>query len=407
MNILLINHYAGSPKYGMEYRPYYLAIEWIKLGHNVRIVASSESHLHQLKPLTMGSTTVENINGIQYLWLKTPRYFNNGLKRIINMFYFSIKLFLERKKIIDDFSPNIVIASSPHPFIFRGASYIAKKSRAKLIYEVRDLWPLSLIELLGMSSFHPLILLMQHEENYAYKHAYKVASLLPNAYQYMSNHGLIDGKFIYSPNGIVINAWNNNVSLPNKQLDQIKLFRSQFSFLIGYAGSHGVPNALSFFVDAANLIKEYDIGIVLIGNGSEKKLLISQAKKLNLRNIIFLDAVNKNAIPCFLKQMDALYIGWEHQPLYRFGISANKIFEYMMSGKPIIHSVAAGNDPVSDSVCGVSCEPENYIAIFDSIIKVSNMSKEERKLLGSNGKKYVMKHFDYTVLARQYLDALS
>lgn len=403
MNILLINHYAGSPLHGMEYRPYYLAREWMKLGHKVRIVASSESHLHQVSPILNSSTTVEKIDGVEYLWLKTPVYEGNGLERIINMFSFAKQLFSKRKIILKNFSPNIVIASSPHPFIFRGAKNLAKKSGARLIYEVRDLWPLSLIELLGLSPFHPLILLMQYEENYAYKYADKVASLLPKALDYMSDHGLSTEKFIYTPNGVVVGDWNDFFSLPSEQLEKISQFRSKFRFLIGYAGTHGKPNALSFLVDAAKLIENSNIGIVLMGSGKKKNSLISQVKLLKLKNILFLDPVSKKIVPAFLVKMDALYIGWERKPLYRFGISANKLFEYMMSGKPIIHSSDAGNDPVVESDCGISTQPENKSLIALALMEMSNLSDQERNMLGNNGKNYVANHFDYSIIAKKYL----
>lgn len=110
MNILLINHYAGSTRHGMEYRPYYLARDWFKLGHNVRIIAASESHLRQLKPPICGASTLECIDNIEYVWLKTSAYNGNGLGRVINMLAFSMRLFSESKQILRDFIPDIVIA---------------------------------------------------------------------------------------------------------------------------------------------------------------------------------------------------------------------------------------------------------------------------------------------------------
>lgn len=403
MNILIINHYAGSPKHGMEYRPFYLAREWVKTGHLVRIIASSESHLHQKKPYMTSTATLEEINGIEYIWLKTPAYQGNGLRRVINMLCFLKRLFSEKKEILNNFEPHVIIASSPHPFIFRGAQHIARQTKAKLIYEVRDLWPLSLIEILGMSPYHPLIALMQHEENHAYKKAFKVASLLPKAFNYMSKHGLSSGQFMQTPNGIVADEWNDSTPLPDEYLRLINAFKIRFTYLVGYAGTHGKPNALSFLINAAKRVEKYNIGFVLIGNGPEKENLITLANKLQINNILFLDATNKVMIPSFLSKMNALYIGWEHQPLYRFGISANKLFEYMISGKPIIHSVKAGNDPVEEAGCGISCLPEDSKSIANAIIKLSTLSVKEHKILGEKGKQFVVNHHDYSILAKNYL----
>src|SRR5579875_2060805 len=106
MNILLINHYAGSQYHGMEYRPYYLAKEWVKLGHKVTIIAASYSHLRSKQPQNIINYEVEFIDGIQYIWLKTPSYIGNGLGRIMNMANFISKLYRYKTKILKEISPD-------------------------------------------------------------------------------------------------------------------------------------------------------------------------------------------------------------------------------------------------------------------------------------------------------------
>jgi glycosyltransferase involved in cell wall biosynthesis len=101
--------------------------------------------------------------------------------------------------------------------------------------------------------------------------------------------------------------------------------------------------------------------------------------------------------------MDALYIGWRKNPLYRFGISPNKIFDYMMSGKPIVHSVDAGNDPVVEASCGLSVGAENPKAVSEAILSLKKMTAPERVQLGRNGYSYVIKNNTYNVLAYNFL----
>ncbi|MER2000362.1 MAG: glycosyltransferase, partial [Lysinibacillus sp.] len=146
MNILLINHYAGSQQHGMEFRPYYLAKEWVKKGHQVTIIGASYSHLRtQNIEINAGFMFEEQIEGIRYIWLKTSEYANNGLSRLKNTFEFSFLLYKHAKKLCNMIQPDVVLASSPHPFIFYGAKKIAKKGNCKIVFEVRDLWPLSMI----------------------------------------------------------------------------------------------------------------------------------------------------------------------------------------------------------------------------------------------------------------------
>ena len=111
-------------------------------------------------------------------------------------------------------------------------------------------------------------------------------------------------------------------------------------------------------------------------------------------------------VPSFLEAMDALYIGWKKNPLYRFGISPNKIFDYMMSGKPVVHSVEAGNDPVSEAACGKSVEAENPQKAAEAFVALKQMPLEERQQMGINGKKYVVENHTYAVLSNNILKVI-
>src|SRR5690606_15881582 len=123
---------------------------------------------------------------------------------------------------------DLIIASSTYPFDTRIAAQIARKSKAKFVYEVHDLWPLTPIELSGMSRFHPYIWWMQRAENFGYKTADKVVSLLPKAADYMRQHGMAADKFVYIPNGVSVRDWQNEVSvLPEEHLEQIKSIRQK------------------------------------------------------------------------------------------------------------------------------------------------------------------------------------
>ena len=144
MNIILINHYAGSNRHGMEYRPYFMAKRWVQAGHQVTIVAASFSHLRSLNPDMEGKPTREEmIDGVRYFWIRCPEYKGNGMGRIRNMLTFLAGLYRYQAQITAQGKPDAVIASSTYPLDIYPARHIAKKNGAKLIYEVHDLWPLS------------------------------------------------------------------------------------------------------------------------------------------------------------------------------------------------------------------------------------------------------------------------
>ena len=406
MNILIINHYAGSPKHGMEYRHYYLAREWVRLGHKVSIAAASYSHLRSVGPKMTGNTTEEKIDGIRYLWLRTPRYRGNGIGRVMNMSAFGLMLVMLKAKIAGLGKPDLVIASSPHPFIIYGARKIARAAKAKLMFEVRDLWPLTLTELGGMSPRHPFISAMQWMENYAYDVSDKVISLLPKADGYMISHGMAPNNFVCVPNGIEAAEWGPDKSpLPQQHDSVLGTLKNEGRFIVGYAGAHGISNSLDILMAAAALLQSHAVTFVLVGQGPEKKTLQDRARAMGLNNVEFLPPVTKAAVPKLLSEMDTLFIGWKKQPLYRFGISPNKLMDYMMASKPVIHAIEAGNDPVAESGCGFSIPPEDPDAIKETLLKLIYMTDDERKDMGARGKKYVLAHHDYRVLAKRYLEA--
>lgn len=404
MNIILINHYAGSNIHGMEFRPYYLAREWVKMGHNVIIIAASFSHLRQKNP-DISVITEEVIDGIRYIWLPVNKYQGNGVMRFKNMLAFIYQLYKNLGKFIG-LKPDVVIASSTYPLDSYPAYKLAKKTGAKFVFELHDLWPLSPMELGGMSKWHPFIMLMQKAEDFWCTHADKVVSILPKTEEYLKTRGLKGGKFCHIPNGIVLSEYDNVLSLKEDYAEQLAKLHNSGKFLIGFAGAHGIANALNVLLYAAEKLQNTNAYFVLVGQGQEKENLKVLAHKLKLDNILFLDSIPKKMVPAFLNKMDVLYIGWQNKPIYRFGISPNKLIDYMMASKPILHSVTAGNDLVQEANCGISVPAEDVDSVADAVKKFMLMSKAELSALGKNGKEYVIKRHDYKVLAEKFIECV-
>ena len=402
MNILLINHYAGSPELGMEFRPYYLANEWIKKGHHVLVIGASFSHLRKKQP----HKRYERIGGVPVYWAKTTNYKGNGLGRICSMILFVLQLYFLPKKLFRKFKVDVVIASSTYPLDNYPARKIARKNYAKYIYEIHDLWPLSPMELGGYSKHHPFVMVMQRAENYAFKNCDAVVSMLPKAEEHCRQHGLKEGKFHYVPNGIVKSDWENPTPLPKEHERLIKRLKSENKFLIGYAGAHGIANSLKAIIDAVADMENENVALLMVGTGQEKEKLTMYVKNEKIGNVFFLSPIVKNAIPSFLGQMDVLYIGLQKQSLFRFGISPNKIFDYMMAQKPVIQAIDAGNNPVKEADCGISVEPDNVEKIKTAISTLLHADDDERIRLGKNGFSFVNRHHTYDVLGRRFLEIM-
>jgi glycosyltransferase involved in cell wall biosynthesis len=407
MNILLINHYAGSPKHGMAYRPYYLAREWVRSGHRVRILAADQSHIRARQPTLESKARLdETIDGIEYSWYRTPVYRGNGIGRVMNMAAFVIALYRDSKPIAHTYKPDVVIASSTYPMDIWPAHCIARLAKAKLLFEVHDLWPLSPMELGGMSKWHPFIMLVQQAEDYAYRHADKVVSILPKVREYMVSRGLAPEKLHFVPNGIDPDEWlANTPSLPDEAASLLGTLRAQGIAIVGYAGTHGVSNALDNILNAAKLMQGEKVAFVLVGSGPDKAGLQQRASREKLNNTYFLDPVQKSQIPSLLRSFDIAYIGWHRHPLYRFGIAPNKLMDYMIASRPVLHAVSAGNDPVREAGCGLTVEPDDPHAVVQGIRTLLALPANERNAMGQKGKTFVLEHLTYPVLSQRFLAA--
>ena len=411
MNILLINHYAGSPRHGMEYRPYYLAREWVRAGHRVQIVAASQSHVRSVQP-DIGTNRAaapldEVIDGIHYRWLPTPAYCGNGLGRVRNIWAFLRRLWRESPRLAAEFRPDVVIASSTYPMDIWVARRVARRARAKLVYEVHDLWPASPIELSGMSPRHPFILLCQKAENDAYRDADAVVSMLPKVAHHMAAHGLDLQRLHIVPNGVTLEEWQtDSPPLSAALVTHIALCRAAGRTVVGYAGSHGLPNALDVLLDAAALLRKAPFAFVLVGDGHEKARLLQRAGDQGLSHVTFFPPISKAQIPTLLRAFDIAYIGWQRVPIYRYGIAPNKLMDYMMAGCAVLHSVEAGNDPVAEAGCGLTVAPESAVAVADGLRRLAALTPAERRAMGERGKAFVQAHHTYPVLAQRFIDAL-
>jgi glycosyltransferase involved in cell wall biosynthesis len=408
MRILYVNHYAGSPSHGMEYRPHYMARHWTHMGHDVTIVAASVSHVRSRAPAVSAAVTEEMVDSVRYLWLKTPPYAGNGLRRAINMAAFVAGLYRVRQRLLQQFSPDVVIASSTYTWDIFPTRSMARLADARLVYEVHDLWPLSPMELGGMSPWHPFILSLQWGEDYACRHADMVVSMLPLADAHLRERGMPADKFHYIPNGIELSEWEATTGdLPQRHSKLLGKLRGDGRFIVCYAGAHGIANGLECLVEAGRLLAHTKASIVLVGDGPEKKALQRRAMEGNVKNVHFLDPLPKAAIPQFLRRCDATFIGLQKQPLFRFGVSPNKLMDYMAAGKPIINAVDAGNDPVAEARCGFSVPAGDAFAIAGAVVRLMDLTADERDRMGAAGRIYVRTNHDYAVLARKFARLMS
>lgn len=404
--IWYLHHYAGAPSLGMSYRPYYLCQEFNRQGYQSWIIGASFHHLlntpmHQSEPVLHQKVDDQN-----FIFLKTPSYQGNTHKRFINMLSYAWRLWRQHKQLVAITGiPSVIIVSSAHPFHYYFARRIANKYHARLIFEVRDLWPLSLIELMNVSPANLLTRLLGHIEKSAYRTADFVVSLLPYAFDYMRTKGLDKRRFVHISNGVSIKDVAEQHILNKDASQLVDIQKQKGKFLIAYAGAHGVPNSLDDLLAALVLLKNegYDrVHFFLIGDGCEKRTLQQLAEQHKLSSVTFMDKLPKNQVAPFLQLMDAVYLGWKKKQLYQYGVSPNKLFDYMLAAKPILQAFSSPNDLIKQIGCGVTVEAENPAAIADGIKQMAATTPDELLSMGNKGRNAVLSEFTYPQLAQKY-----
>ncbi len=405
--IWYIHPYAGGPGIGRYDRPYHLSREWGKTGINSVVIAASNHHLLD-QPQVAGT---KDVNGVHYEFMDTPPYQGNGVGRIINMFALGWKILLKHREIARRHGrPSMIIASSPHPYAFLSAWWLARKYDAKCVFEVRDIWPLSMVELGGVSARHPLVLFTGWIERFAYRCSDAVVSLLPMSAGHMVSLGLDRDRFHYIPNGVDVSGVTAIQDEGSDCAMLAKRWRAEGYSVVVYAGALGRPNHVVTLVRAIIDLrsKGYEkVRAIIVGRGEQAEELEALIRSSGLGEAVALfGQIPKMAVQALLQNASIGYISLRPEPLLRFGISPNKLFDYMLAALPVIFAIRAGNDPVAEAGCGRSVDPGDVPAIAAALQELSSLQEADLSALGRNGKAYVERKHGYNQLAISYENIL-
>lgn len=400
--IWMINHYAISPDLPGGTRHFDFACELVKKGYRVKIftcdvVAGKRQNYIKLKKDEL--YTIENIKGVDFIWVQGANYKRNNWRRFLNMSTFSYNCYKIGKKFKS--KPDVIIGSSPHPFAAFVAAKLARKLKTKFFLELRDLWPQVIVDMGKLSGHHPITQAMRFLEKYLYRTADKIIVLAEGSKNYLIRKwGVREPKILYLPNG----AHLNNFSYEEDR-DVLRKRYNFTKFTLIYTGAHGPANSLDTILRAADRLRENKkIEIVLVGNGILKEKLLRQAKEMRLDNVRFFDPVPKNEIPGILSATDAAIITLKKVKVFSYGVSPNKLFEYMAARKPIICAIGGEMAKKVDKIgCGISIIPEDDKLMAEAITRLTNLSADRLRQMGDNGYEEIKKNYSREKLAQKLI----
>lgn len=400
----IFNHYAYPPAAGVLTRHFDLARELRRHGIATTLISSSFNHYSGLDDRLAGRRMArsEVIDGVRFLWVKTTPYRGNGAKRAINMLSYAATAFVGVTTLR---RPDAIVGSSIHPFAALTGYVAARQRRVPFTYEIRDFWPQTLVDMDAMSPDGPTARLLWGIETFLHGRADAVVSVMPRGEEYFEMRGLPHREVHYIPNGMNPARDDSDAAGAQPQIAAIRAMRERGEVVFLYAGSHGVLNRLDVLIEAAACARTGEglgappVRLALMGDGAEKQGLMAHARSVGATNVTFLDPVPRGAVHAVLQEVDFGVVSLANLPVFRFGISPNKLFDYAAARRPVLLVVPEPGVEAGMDRFGVRAEPEDVAAIAAEMRRMAAMPESTRMRMGRAARRYALDRHDQRALA--------
>lgn len=349
---------------------------------------------HDVTMITGKNIEDSTINGISVKSTNT-RYSNNYsfIKRILSFIHFMIKSTIIglREK-----NPDIIFATSTPLTIGVPALIISKLKRKTLVFEVRDVWPDVPIEM-GFIKSSLMIKTLHYFEKIIYKHSSHIIVLSEGMKENLLKKGVPTDKISIITN-LSMNYYFDKVESSKRQ-------QSKNKFVCIHAGTMGIVNGLDFILDIAEEFPNDEIVYLLIGEGNQKEKLVNRVKKNKIKNVIIKDAMPKNKIIKEIKNSDVGIMTVANFPILKDN-SANKFFDYLAAGLPILINYDGWQKKVlENNKAGKSFNYHNKRGFYNFLVKLKN-DKNLLKEYSQNAKRLAVEEYDSRLLAQKFEEIL-
>lgn len=383
-------------------RSFLLLKEMARSGADVMAIVSDSNNLVSV-PTIRTSVEVRQIDAIKIVWLRTLKYKTaKSMRRIISWLHFEWRLLLLKKSQFA--TPDVVIVSSLSLLSILNGMLLKRKYKCVLVFEVRDIWPLTLVAEGGFSARNPLVKFLATIEKLGYKNSDAIVGTMPNLGEHVKNVMGYEKPVYCIPMGIDPESFDDDSeTLPEGYIGR---HIPTGKFIVAYVGTIGITNALDvFFECAAALVGNTDIHFMVVGGGALREHYID--KFGDLTNLTIAPRVNRNQVQAVLSYCDLLYFSVYQSEIWRYGQSLNKVIDYMRSGKPIVASYSGFPSMINEAGCGSFVPAGDVEALRVEIERYAGMPQSQRELMGKKGKEWLIANRQYTHLAASYLDILS
>lgn len=384
-----ISKYTILPNLGNATRQYFISKYLQRRGYEVSLVSSRSAILNTYPDMGDQGFIEYKMDGFSQFLLKGPKVeLGLSLKRIWSWIYFEHQV--RKWAGARNERPEVIIVSSLSILTFLTGIFFKRKYNCKLIVEVRDIYPFTLIEIGNFNRSNPLIKALSWIEKKAYQKADHIVGTLPNLGEHIREVAPgSEDKFVHIPIGYDPEFFDQS-----EQKVDINLQLPSDKFIVGYFGSFGKAQATEIIFRAIRELRENALfHFLLVGDGPEKK----HGMKLieGLGNHTVLVGVPKKQVAGYIKLCDLVLNPWLKKSVYKYGVSPNKWIDYMWSAKPILVSFDGYQRIISECNCGWVIPAEDIQAFVQALNDIQKYSRAQLREMGMNGKNYLEQHLTY------------
>lgn len=381
-------------------RGWFLVDEMKRAGHPVVVITSDSNNLVDV-PVLHKRVTVVDADGVKIVWLRTMKYsVAKSLRRILSWFHFEWNLFRLNKANLE--RPDVIIVSSLSLLTILNGLLLRSRYKCRLVFEVRDIWPLTIVEEGGFSNRNIFVQGLAWLERMAYRKSDAIVGTMPNLREHVRAETGLDRPVFCVPMGV---AEDHLIEAPALAPEYVERYLSSEKFNVVHAGTIGITNALDVFFEAAQtMCDDVDVEFVIVGDGALKESYQNQYG--HLPNLVFAEKVSRNQVQSVLVKGSVLYFSVHDSKVWDYGQSLNKVIDYMLAAKPVIASYNGYPSMIDESGCGVFVPAADVDALVAAVRNMKSKSVEERSAMGERGRQWLLENRRYSKLAQDYLSIL-
>lgn len=398
--IWFVSHYSMPPEYEMRIKTQMYAHFLGQMGIECTIFAASTIHNTDINLIQGKEQYIERqYDDLKFVHIRCSGYTKTDLKRIINMEQFAYRF----NRIAEKFEAPDVIVADTYCVSYKPIYKYCKRHHIPFVVDVRDLWPQSIVEYMHISETNPVVRMMYKMEKNMYIHADRIIFSFDGGYDYIQDHNLDRiiprEKVYFINNGVNLQEFRSNSTkyrISDDDLDNPEYFK------VVYVGSIRKVNNLGLLLDAAKEVKNQRIRFLIWGAGDELETLKKRVSDEQIDNVVFKGFIEKKYVPSITERADLNLIHNNPSELFRYGISFNKLFDYLASGQATLSTFPCKYNPAVYEGAGIDVSASSPQEIAKAIDRIST---ENLTIYRDNARKAAEK-YDYKTLTMKLLDIL-